>query len=70
MSHITTADDRADQAILDCDIPDAALERAGGVEQKMAGTTLPNALLCIPFVAQDDAARCRRSHCAEFSADV
>jgi hypothetical protein len=54
MSHITTGDDRADQAILDCDIPDAALERAGGVEQKMAGTTLPNALLCIPFVAQED----------------
>jgi hypothetical protein len=55
MSHITTGDDQADQAILDCDVPDAALEMAGGVQQKMAGTTLPNALLCIPFVTPDDA---------------
>jgi len=54
MSHITIGDDRADEAILECDISDAALEIAGGAGQKMAGTTLPNALLCIPFVAQDD----------------
>jgi hypothetical protein len=53
MSHITTGDDQADQAILDCDVPDAALETAAGAGQPMAAATLPNALLCIPFVVQD-----------------
>jgi hypothetical protein len=52
MSHITIGDDQAEEAILDCDISDAALETAAGVGQHMAAATLPNALLCIPFVAQ------------------
>ena len=56
MSHITIGDDRADQAILDCDIADAALETAAGVGRPLAAAKLPNSLLCIPFVTQDDGA--------------
>jgi hypothetical protein len=54
MSHITIGEDQADEAILDYDVSDVALEVAGGLGQQMAAATLPNALLCIPFVAQDD----------------
>jgi hypothetical protein len=53
MSHITIGDEQTDEAILNYDVSDTALETAAGTGKQNAGAiTLPSALICIPFVAQ------------------
>ena len=53
MSHTIIGLEQAEEAILNCDVSDDALETAAGTRnEKAAAYTAPFALICIPFVAQ------------------
>ena len=54
MSYATSAADRNEEAILNYEISDDALERAAGVEWERADhPTKPFAIICIPFIDRE-----------------
>ena len=42
--------DQADDAVLNDDVADDVLERAGSGHATMANPTMPFAIICVPFV--------------------